>query len=151
MSTILTIFFMIIPVISIFAAVYSALHTVKCGHAPKSAMVRHFVTLLIVSTLLIALGVGVYAASDEPAVSEVETESTETASANNGLGLLAAALCTGLAGIGGGIALAAGAPAAIGATSEDQKNFSKSLIFVALGETIALYGVVISVMIISKL
>ena len=65
--------------------------------------------------------------------------------------LLAAALVTGLAGIGGGIAVAAGAPAAIAAASEDPKSFGKSLIFVALGESIALYGVVISILILNKL
>ena len=63
--------------------------------------------------------------------------------------MIAAALVTGLAGIGGGIAVAAGAPAAIGATAEDPKVFGKSLIFVALGEAIALYGVVISVLILT--
>ena len=46
--------------------------------------------------------------------------------------------------LGGGIAVAAGAPAAIGATSEDPKAFGKALIFVALAESIALYGLLIS-------
>ena len=69
---------------------------------------------------------------------------------SKGLGLLAAGLVTGLAGIGGGIAVAAGAPAAIAATSEDPKAFGKALIFVALGESIALYGVVISILILNK-
>ena len=42
-------------------------------------------------------------------------------------------------------------PAAIAANSENEKTFGKSLIFVALGESIALYGLVISIMILSKL
>ena len=78
-------------------------------------------------------------------------EATETKTQANGLGLLAAGLVTGLAGIGGGIAVAAGAPAAIAATSEDAKAFGKALIFVALGESIALYGVVISILILNKI
>lgn len=45
--------------------------------------------------------------------------------------------------------MGAGIPAAIGATTEDPKAFGKSLIFVALGETLALYGVIISFMIIN--
>ena len=56
-----------------------------------------------------------------------------------------------LAGIGGGMAVASAAPAAIAANSENEKTFGKSLIFVALGESIALYGLVISIMILSKL
>ena len=95
----------------------------------------------------------------EPATTASDAATTEAqpmsdANAHNqsmGLGLLAAALVTGLAGIGGGIAVAAGAPAAIAANSENPKTFGKSLIFVALGESIALYGLVISIMILSKL
>ena len=56
-----------------------------------------------------------------------------------------------LAGIGGVMAVASAAPAAIAANSEIEKTFGKSLIFVALGESIALYGLVISIMILSKL
>ncbi len=79
------------------------------------------------------------------------TEVAVSASNSTGLGYLAAAAATGLSCIGGGIAVASAAPAAIGATSEDSKNFGKSIIFVALGEGIALYGMLISIMIISKL
>lgn len=39
---------------------------------------------------------------------------------------------------------------AIAATSEDPKSFGKSIIFVALGESIALYGVVIAILILQK-
>ena len=64
-----------------------------------------------------------------------------------GMKYLAAALSTGLATIGTGIAVGKAAPAAIGATSEDDKNFTKSLIFVALGEGVAIYGLLISILI----
>lgn len=67
------------------------------------------------------------------------------------IGLIAAAAVTGLSGIGGGIAVASAAPAAIAATSEDPKAFGKSLIFVALGEGIALYGLLVSIMIFNKI
>ena len=50
----------------------------------------------------------------------------------------------------GAPAVAAGAPAAIGATAEDPKSFGKSIIFVALGEGFGLYGLVISIMILSN-
>ena len=51
----------------------------------------------------------------------------------------------------GGIAVAAAAPAAIGAFSENAENFGKSLIFVALGEGVAIYGLLISILIINTL
>lgn len=68
-----------------------------------------------------------------------------------GLGFLAAALATGLSCLGAGIAIASTAPAAIGAFSEDPKAFGKALIFVVLGEGVALYGLLISILLINKL
>jgi len=68
-----------------------------------------------------------------------------------GLGFIGAALTTGMSALGAGIAVAAAAPAAIGAFSENEKNFGKSLIFVALGEGVAIYGLLISILIINKL
>ncbi|MFA6627511.1 MAG: ATP synthase subunit C [Bacilli bacterium] len=74
-----------------------------------------------------------------------------TGSIAQGLGFLSAALATGMSALGAGVAVAAAAPAAIGAFSENEKNFGKSLIFVALGEGVAIYGLLISILIINKL
>ncbi|HOO43440.1 MAG TPA: ATP synthase subunit C [Bacillota bacterium] len=74
-----------------------------------------------------------------------------TGSIAQGLGFLGASLATGLSSLGAGIAVAAAAPAAIGAFSENEKNFGKSLIFVALGEGVAIYGLIISIFIINSL
>lgn len=68
-------------------------------------------------------------------------------SVGEGMKFIGAALSTGLSGIGGGIAVASAASAAIGAMSENEKIMGKTLIFVALAEGIALYGLVISFMI----
>lgn len=68
-----------------------------------------------------------------------------------GMGYLAAALSTGLACIGGGIAVSAAASAALGAISEDSSILGKSLIFVGLAEGVCLYGLIISFMILGKL
>ncbi len=67
------------------------------------------------------------------------------------LGYIGAALVTGLSGIGSGIAVASSASAALGAISEDGSIFGKSMIFVAMAEGIALYGLIISFMILGKL
>lgn len=65
-------------------------------------------------------------------------------SATQGWRYLAAALSTGLSCIGAGIAVASAASAALGALSEDSSIMGKALIFVALAESIALYGLLIS-------
>ena len=57
-------------------------------------------------------------------------------------------MADGLAYIGGGIAVGNAAPAAIGATSEDPKAFGKAIIFVVLGEGIAIYGMLVSILLI---
>ena len=68
-----------------------------------------------------------------------------------GLGYLAAGLSTGLATIGAGYAVGAVGSSALGAVSEDPKILGKTLIFVGLGEGIAIYGLIISIMILSRL
>lgn len=68
-----------------------------------------------------------------------------------GLGYIAAALSTGCSCVGGGIAVASSASAALGAISEDSSVLGKSLIFVGLSEGVALYGLIISFMILGKL
>ncbi|MCI1306260.1 MAG: ATP synthase subunit C [Lachnospiraceae bacterium] len=68
-----------------------------------------------------------------------------------GLGYIGAALAIGLSGIGSGIGVASSASAALGAISEDGSIFGKSLIFVAMAEGIALYGLIIAFMIIGAL
>lgn len=69
------------------------------------------------------------------------------ATAVSGYKMIGAGLATGLACIGGGVAVASAASAAIGAISEDSSMMGKALIFVALAEGIALYGVIISILI----
>ena len=73
------------------------------------------------------------------------------ASSATGFGYLAAGLSTGLSCVGGGIAVASAASAALGAISEDSSVLGKSLIFVGLAEGVCLYGLIISFMIISRL
>ena len=76
---------------------------------------------------------------------------TGTATSASGLGFIAAALCTGLATIGAGYAVGAVGSSALGAVSEDSKILGKTLIFVGLAEGIAIYGLIISILILGRL
>lgn len=78
-------------------------------------------------------------------------EGSSNAGIATGLGYIAAALVTGLSCIGGGIAVASAASAALGAISEDSSVLGKSLIFVGLAEGVCLYGLIISFMILGNL
>lgn len=75
---------------------------------------------------------------------KVQAAGETAAVAVDGWKYLAAALSTGLSCIGAGIAVASAASAALGALSEDSSIMGKALIFVALAESIALYGLLIS-------
>lgn len=97
-----------------------------------------FAVMCVISAVMFLSGGFVFAAG-------------ETASNSASFGYIAAALSTGLACIGAGIAVGSSAAAAIGAISEDPKVMGKALIFVALAEGIALYGLLISFTIIGSL
>jgi V/A-type H+-transporting ATPase subunit K len=63
---------------------------------------------------------------------------------------LAAALSTGLATIGAGIAVGNTGSAAVGTIAEKPESFGRALIFVGLAEGIAIYGLIISFMILNR-
>jgi len=126
---------------------------VTTGTAAKHAVVFNLCAFFGVAALMIILpltGVA-HAASTETAAAVATAAAAAGLSTGSGMAYLAAALVTGLSCIGAGIAVAAAAPAAIGAFSEDPKAFGKALIFVALGEGVALYGLLISILIINNL
>lgn len=161
-----TLFYSVMIVVPAAVLLASVVYTMKKhseGQSVRKSLRMNAATFAVMLLLVAGCAMGAFATgSEDKAAAPVDTtaaqasdtaaESTESSAKDNskGLGLLAAGLVTGLAGIGGGIAVAAGAPAAIAATSEDPKAFGKALIFVALGESIALYGVVISILILNK-
>ena len=73
------------------------------------------------------------------------------ADSSSGMGFLAAAISTGLATIGAGYAVGAVGSSALGAVSEDPNILGKTLIFVGLAEGIAIYGLIVSIMILGRL
>jgi V/A-type H+/Na+-transporting ATPase subunit K len=84
--------------------------------------------------------------------------STATATAGAGLpgdawawGLAAAAASTALAALGAGFAVGKVGTAAIGALAEKPELFGRLLIFVGLAEGIAIYGLIVSILILNRL
>ena len=159
MNTFIFALLMLAPFAAVIATITYAVKLVRNGHAPKSAITRQLAAFAICGVIICGAAVGVSAAgNDSSAEADTAVATSEVADAADngqsgfaeGMAYLAAAVGTSLSGLGGGIAVAAGAPAAIGATSEDPKAFGKALIFVALGEGIALYGLLVSILILSK-
>ncbi|MCL2865595.1 MAG: ATP synthase subunit C [Lachnospiraceae bacterium] len=100
-----------------------------------------FFGTMVVATILMFTGPAAMAATTATSGNDLGT----------GLGFLAAALATGLSCVGGGVAVAGAASAALGAISEDSSVFGKSLIYVGLAEGVCLYGLIISFMILGRL
>lgn len=144
--------YFLVPVTLLLVSVAISIILVKRGMAPKKALSLHFLSLIAI--LAVSLSLPMFGAAAEndtaapAATAQTETDGdTAAPAADSGLKYIGAALAVGLAGIGGGIAVASGSSAAIGATAEDPKNFGKSIIFVALGEGFGLYGLLVSLMI----
>lgn len=140
-----------LPVLFLFVSTFLAIRAVRRGRKKRSALTAQLLAFFAVCLITFAAPAIAHAASTGNATTTAATtQTTSTANSSLGFTMLAAALSTGLAAIGGGIAVAASAPAAIGATSEDPKAFGKALIFVALGEGIAIYGLLMSILILNK-
>ncbi|MCL2276234.1 MAG: ATP synthase subunit C, partial [Defluviitaleaceae bacterium] len=81
-------------------------------------------------------------------------EAAEAAASGNEIAtaaaFIAAGLVTGMGAIGTGIAVSSAAAAAIAAVSENEQNFGKSMIFVAMAEGIAIYGLLVAFMILGR-
>lgn len=112
----------------------------KTGQKAKNAFIFHICAFFGVMLLMTLLPLGGMA-------SAASSSALSSDGVSEGLKYIGAALSTGLASIGAGVAIGGGAPAAIGACSEDPKAFGKAMIFVVLGEGIAIYGLVISFLI----
>lgn len=127
--------------------ILSALKKRKSGRSIKNAFLVNFCAFFGVMAICAVLPFGLNAYADNEnsdASVSAAVDEAEDNGGSNGLMYIASALAVGLGAIGGGIAIAAAAPAAIGAVSEDPKSFSKALIFVALGEACALYGFIVA-------
>lgn len=143
----------LIPIVVLtllFTPVIIAIKKKRGEKSVKNAIIGNICTFFGVMIICAALPLGMYVSAEEAPASSVsetaESENSADAASDNGIGYLAAALAVGLGSIGGGLAVAAAAPAAIGAVSEEPKSFSKALIFVALGEGCALYGFIIALL-----
>ncbi len=97
-----------------------------------------FFSVLVISTIFLFSNGSVLA-----------SETTNTSNVA-GWAFIAAALVTGMSTIGAGIAVSSAAAAALGALSEDETIMGKALIFVALAEGVALYGLLISFTILGR-
>jgi V/A-type H+-transporting ATPase subunit K len=112
--------------------------------ATRFAAALAFLTLALAfgSTLLLVAAPGALAATAAGPAVPAEAWS---------IGLAAASASTALAALGAGFAVAKVGTAAVGALAEKPELFGRLLIFVGLAEGIAIYGLIVSILILNKL
>jgi V/A-type H+-transporting ATPase subunit K len=108
----------------------------------KNALVGHLIVFV-----LIVLSASAFIFSGYAYASEAPSVVSENAMSAAFIG---AGLATGLSCIGTGLAVGPAAAAAIGAISENERMMGKVLIFVAMAEGIAIYGLLMSFMILGR-
>lgn len=138
-------------VLSVTTGVYAA-SKVTTSKATKSAVVENTNTEgeVSVTSMPATSNESLASSTTENEVTQGNETTDETTSNSSGLGLIAAALAIGLSAIGSGIAVAVVASSAVGAISENPSLLGKTVIFAGLAEGIAIYGLIIAIMIISK-
>jgi V/A-type H+-transporting ATPase subunit K len=96
---------------------------------------------------LMAFGIGILWLASPSTVMAMGI--TSQAAAGDAYASIGAGISTGFAAVGAGIAVSGTGAAAIGAIAEKPEAFGRSLIFVGLAEGIAIYGLIISFLILN--
>ena len=139
-----------VPVVFLCASAILAVKAFEHGKSRKKTVLTQICSFAAVFAFCMVCPIVASAATGDAAVatSGMADGLAYIGAALATLAYIGAALATGLSCIGGGIAVGNAAPAAIGATSEDPKAFGKAIIFVVLGEGIAIYGMLVSILLI---
>jgi V/A-type H+/Na+-transporting ATPase subunit K len=109
-------------------------------------IVNGVLLLAALALLLVALSSGPSTAAAAPHAATVATAAKST----NGAALIGAAIAIAGSSIGAAIGVAYTGSAAIAAMSERPELFGRSMVIVGLAEGIAIYGLIVSVILIGK-
>lgn len=110
--------------------------------------------IVVLLVTLISTAVGVYSQEhgDQAALQAGQAGDMDANRAKiMGWGFAAAAFSTAIGSVGAGIAVAYVGSAALGAIGEKPELAARALIYVGLAEGIAIYGLIISIMILTKI
>jgi V/A-type H+-transporting ATPase subunit K len=128
----------------VLGTIFSGIYLMKTQTTVDMKRMKRILTVNALTYLPLLIGAVIFFIPDI-------SYALEDGTSNSGLGYIAAALSTGFATIGAGYAVGAVGSSALGAVSEDPKILGKTLIFVGLAEGIAIYGLIISILILGRL
>jgi V/A-type H+-transporting ATPase subunit K len=109
---------------------------------------RMMAVMLGLGVILLVISLVSFAKAEVAASPEIAGVAKDPSAAK--WGYIAAALVTGMSSIGAGLAVGYVGSAAVGAISEKPEMTGKALIYVGLAEGIAIYGLIIAIMILSR-
>lgn len=116
----------------------------------SNSKIQKFLGINMGTFILLMIGAAIFLISGNHSfAASATTAAVDTISTGAGMKYIGAGLSTGMACIGAGIAVGAASAAAIGAISENPKLLGRTIIFVGLSEGIALYGLIISILILN--
>ena len=130
----------------VIITIYSGLYLLKTNEDPSKSKIRKALKMNLFTFVPIMMMIVVLLI---PSGSKAAEGAATAAASSDGLKYIGAALSTGLAAIGTGYAVGTVGSAALGAISEDQSILGRTIIFVGLAEGIAIFGVIISIMILN--
>lgn len=114
-------------------------------HVIPAALLALTLSVALAATLLLLWSPSALAVADSA------TGVAKGVAADAGWALVGAALATGLSSLGAGFAVAKVGAAAVGALAEKPDLFGRLLIFIGLAEGIAIYGLIVSILILNRL
>jgi V/A-type H+-transporting ATPase subunit K len=122
----------------------------------RRAIVGHTLIFCIVYVGALFWGASLVMANDQEPLGAHPTAGPATArsdalSVGEGLGMLGVALATGLSVLGAGYAVGVVGAAALGAIAEKPELFGRTLVFIGLAEGLAIYGLIVSILILGRL
>lgn len=137
---------------AIAISVWTILYGRRAMKKNRKGSVKKAIFASVTAFGVVMLSMVVLAISGHPVFAAAEAGAAAAGAAagltlGDGFKYIAASLSTGLATIGTGLAVGSVGSSAIGAVSEDSYILGKTLIFVGMAEGIAIYGMIISILI----
>ena len=112
---------------------------------------RFMIALVVLAAALALAATGLLVTAPLARAADAAASGNAISADAASLGYLAAAIATALAALGAGFAVGKVGTAAIGALAEKPELFGRLLIFVGLAEGIAIYGLIVSILILNRL
>ena len=151
MTTILIIFATCVLPLTLALVGWASSRTASDKSSPKTLKRAIAAQVLVFGVLYFGLSFWAWAAYAAPPQDTAAEAVRVGLSLGDGLGMLGVALATGLSVLGAGYAVGLVGSAALGVIAEKPELFGRTLVFIGLAEGLAIYGLVLSILILGRL